>query len=244
MLMKKLLAAFLLFLLAAPAFAGDIFVKVKTPSDAIDVGGQPQPARDGVAEQWYGAGRTVQNAAGFGLIGDLDKSIAFMLNHAEKSYVPIPLPMDLAKVLPPEVESMASMIEMTATFTATTDTKRIGSWNCTAYDVALTVMGMPMNLRVWSSRDVPAALVGFSAKVMPAFLQGQMQLSDAAVREFTKIPGFHVATELTADIMGARMHTTTETIEIVEKTTPEGTYDPPAGYARRATMSLQDLQRR
>jgi len=53
-----------------------------------------------------------------------------------------------------------------------------------------------------------------------------------------------VATELTADVMGARMRTTTEVVEIVEKPAPAGTFAPPAGYTQKATLSMQDLQRR
>jgi hypothetical protein len=76
------------------------------------------------------------------------------------------------------------------------------------------------------------------------FLQGQMRLTDESVKEFSKIRGFQVATEVNADLGGARMHTTTEVIEIVEKPAPGGTFDPPAGYTQKATLSLQDLQRR
>jgi hypothetical protein len=44
--------------------------------------------------------------------------------------------------------------------------------------------------------------------------------------------------------MGAMMHTTTETVEIVEKPAPPGAFAPPAGYTKKATLSVQDLQRR
>ncbi len=71
-----------------------------------------------------------------------------------------------------------------------------------------------------------------------------MRLTGESVKEFAKITGFQVATEMTADVMGARMRTTTEVIEIVEKPAPAGTFEPPAGYAQKATLSMQDLQRR
>jgi len=242
--MKRLLASALLVLLASPAFAADVYVKINTHSDALAVGGQSQPARDSVAEQWYGAGKTAQTSGDVGLIVDLEKNTAYMVNHRDKSYVPIPLPMDITTVLPPEVKSMAPNLQMTATVAATAETKSIGRWQCKGYDVALTVMGMPMTLRVWASTDVPAALLDYSAKVTPVFLQGQMRLTDESVKEFAKIKGFQVATELNADFMGARMHTTTEVVEIAEKAAPAGTYEPPAGYARKATLSVQDLQRR
>ena len=108
----------------------------------------------------------------------------------------------------------------------------------------MTVMGMQMKLRIWASTAVPGDLATFAAKLMPAFMQGTMRLNDASVKEFAKIKGFQVATELTGDLMGAKIHTTTEAVEIVEKAAPAGTYEPPAGYTKKATLSLQDLQRR
>jgi hypothetical protein len=41
-----------------------------------------------------------------------------------------------------------------------------------------------------------------------------------------------------------KMRTTTETVEIVEKAAPAGAFEPPAGYTKKATLSIQDLQRR
>jgi len=105
-------------------------------------------------------------------------------------------------------------------------------------------MGLPMNLRVWASTDVPAALAASAARVMPTFMQGQMWLTDEAAKEYAKIKGFQIASELNADVMGASMHTTTETVEIVEEAAPAGVFAPPEGYTKKATLSMQDLQRR
>ena len=242
--MKRLVAAALLALLASPAFAADVLVKIKTHSDPIAVGGQSQPARDAVADQWYAPGKTAQSSGDSGFIVDLDKNMAYMINHRDKSYVALPLPIDIVKVLPPEVAQQAAMMQMTATVAPTSETRTVLSLPCTGWDVTLTMMGMPMKMRVWTSTAVPAALLAHSAKVTPAFIQGQMRLTGESVKEFAKITGFQVATEMTADVMGARMRTTTEVIEIVEKPAPAGAFEPPAGYAQKATLSMQDLQRR
>ena len=242
--MKRILASVLLVLLASPAFAADVLVKIKTHSDAIAVGGQTQPARDAMAEQWYGPGKTAQSSGDTGFIVDLGKNMAYMVNHQTKSYVPLPVPIDIVKVLPPEVAQQAAMMQMTATVAPTAETRTVGSWRCTGWDVTLTMMGMPMKLRVWASTDVPAALLEYSASVTPAFLQGQMRLTGESVKEFAKIKGFQVATELTADVMGAVMRTTTEVVDIAEKPAPAGTFEPPAGYAQKATLSMQDISRR
>lgn len=242
--MKRVAAAFLVLMLATPAFAADVLVRIKTHSDPMSIGGQSQPARDSVAEQWYGPGKTAQSSGDGGFIVDLAKNAVYMVNHRTKSYVPMAIPIDIVKILPPEVAAQAPMMQMTATVTPTAETKTVGAWRCTGYDVALTMMGMPMTMRVWASTDVPAALLDFAAKVTPVFLQGQMRLTDESMKEFAKIKGFQVATELTATVMGAQMRTTTEVVEIVEKPAPAGTFEPPAGYAQKATLSLQDLQRR
>ena len=242
--MKRIAAALLVLLLASPALAADVLVRIKTHSDPMAIGGQAQPARDSVAEQWYGPGKTAQISGDGGFIVDLAKNAAYMINHRTKPYVPMAIPIDIVKILPPEVAAQAPMMQMTATVTPTAETRTIGAWRCTGYDVALTMMGMPMKLRVWASTDVPAALLDYSAKVTPVFLQGQMRLTAESMKEFAKIQGFQVATELTATVMGAQMRTTTEVVEIVEKPAPAGTFEPPAGYAQKSTLSLQDLQRR
>jgi len=242
--MKTLATLLVLLLAAAPAFAADVYVKVKTHTDAMTVMGQTQPAKDDVSEQWFSASKAAQSSKENGFIVDLDKQLAWMINHADKSFVEMALPLDLAKILPPEAQAMAPMMQMSATVAETGETKKIGQWTCTGYDATLTVMGMAMKMRIWASTGVPGNLSEFAAKLMPVFMQGTMRLNEASVKEFSKIKGFQVATEVTGDIMGAKLRSTTEAIEIVEKAAPAGTYAPPAGYTKKTTLSLQDLQRR
>lgn len=242
--MKTLIVLLVLLLSAAPAFAADVYVKVKTHTDAMAVMGQTQPAKDDVSEQWYSASKSAQNGKENGFIVDLDKQLVWMINHADKSYVEVALPLDLAKILPPEAQAMAPMMQMTATVAATSETKQIGQWNCTAYDATLTVMGMQMKMRMWASTAVPGDLTAFSAKALPVFMQATMRLNQSSIQEFAKITGFQIATEVTGDMMGAKIHTTTEVVEIAEKTAPAGTFAPPAGYTKKTTLSMQDLQRK
>jgi len=231
-------------LAASPAFAQDVFVKIKTHTDAMAVMGQSQPAKDDVSEQWFSGTKAAQQGKENGFIVDLDKKMAYMVNHVDKSYVEMPMPIDLVKILPPEAQAMAPMMQMSATVAETGETKKIGQWACTGYDATLTVMGMAMKMRIWASTAVPGNLSEFAAKLMPVFMQGTMRLNEASVKEFSKIKGFQVATEVTGDIMGAKLRSTTEAVEIVEKAAPAGTYAPPAGYTKKTTLSLQDLQRR
>lgn len=242
--MRKVLLLLVLACVASPAFGQDFYVKIKTHSDATEVMGQSQPARDDESEQWFSGTKLAQVDKDTGFIVDLDKNMAYLVNHKDKSYVEMPMPIDYTKVLPPEAQALASMLQVTATVSPTTETKKIGSWDCTGYDATLSMMGTQMKLRVWASPNVPGNLTATAAKLLPVMLQAQLRLDSGSMKEFEKIQGFQVATELTADIMGTKMHRTTEAVEIAQKEAPAGIYAPPAGYTKKATLSMQDLQRR
>jgi hypothetical protein len=242
--MKKLAIAFLIFLTTAPAAFADTYVKSKSHTDAMEIMGQKTPAKDAVMESWITAGKYATGDDSSWFVIDTTKKVAYFINHKDKSYVETPLPLDFAKLLPAEAAGMADMIRMTATVKETKETKKIGTWNCTGYDATLSVMGMQMNMRFWASTAVPFDYATFNSTIMPVVLQGQMRVADSAVAEFSKIKGYQIASELTADIMGAKMNVTQEVIEIGEKPAPAGIYAPPAGYKKNATLSMGDLQKR
>lgn len=242
--MKKLILAALVLLIAVPSAFADTYVKTKTHSDAMTVMGQTTPARDDTTESWISAGRYATGGADSWFVIDAAKKVAYFINHKEKSYVETPLPMDFVKLLPAEAAGMADMMKMTVTVTPTTETKKIGSWDCTRYDATMNVMGMQMNMRIWASTAVPFDFASFNATIMPVVLQGQMRVADSALAEYAKIKGYQVASEMTADMMGAKVHTTQEVVEIAERPAPKGIYAPPAGYTKNATLSVADLQKR
>lgn len=240
---KSILAALVLVVAASPAFA-DTYVKTKTHNDAMTVMGQSTPARDDTVESWISAGRFATGSGDSWFVIDVTKKVAYFINHKDKSYVESPLPLDFAKLLPAEAAGMAAMMQMSATVKSTTETKKVGAWDCTGYDVAMTVMGMQMNQRVWASTAVPFDVASFNATIMPALLQGQMRLGESSVAEYAKIKGFQIASEMTGDIMGAKMRVTQEVVEIADRPAPAGIYAPPAGYKKNATLSMADLQKR
>ncbi|MBM3294443.1 MAG: DUF4412 domain-containing protein [Candidatus Aminicenantes bacterium] len=242
--MKKLLVFAALVGLAAVSLSADIYIKTKTHSDAASFMGQTTPATDAVTEQWFNDNQFAQVGTGDSMIIDLAKNLAYMINHATKSYVETPLPLDLTKLLPPEAAAMAGMFKMTATVNPTSETKKIGSWNCSGYDVTISIMGMAMNMKVWATTDLPFDAGAFNDKFMPALMKGTMRLDDASVKEFAKIKGLQIASEMNAEIMGAKMRSTTEVLEISKKNPPAGVYAVPAGYTKKANLSLADLQKK
>jgi hypothetical protein len=242
--MKRLLLALVIVALASPVFAAETYVKTNTHSDPMTAMGRAVPARDSSSEMWLSGSRMAMVSRESSFIVDLDAQKAYLVNHRTKSYVESGLPFELGKLLPPEMAQMATMMQVTATVTPTTETKRFGQWECTGYDAVVTAMGMPMNLRIWASTQVPFDVARFQSTFMPALLQSQMQLTKSALAEFAKIKGYQIATETTANMMGVQIHSTTEVVEISQKPAPAGIFAPPDGYTKKTTLGLDELQRR
>ena len=242
--MKKLCVFFsLVFMLAAFASA-DIYIKSKTHTDAFAVMGQNQPAKDETSEIWFGDDKFAMISASTSVIVDLKKNVLDMIFHSNKTYVESPLPFEFANIVDPQMAQMMSqMMKMTVTATPNGQTKTIGQWKCSGYDVAINMMMMPMKMSVWATTDVPFDVEKFM-KLYMNVIKASLRLDDAAVQEMMKVKGYWIATETNAEIMGAKMHNTTEVIEIGKKSADAIVYSVPAGYTKKDKLSMQDMQNR
>jgi hypothetical protein len=241
--MKKLFLFASLILAVTALASADIYVKSQSHTDAMSFMGQTQPEKNEITEQWIGNDVFASVMAEQSFVVDLKKNILLMINHQNKSYIETTIPLDFGKLLPQEMAAMASMFKMSVTVNPTTEKKKIGQWDCTGYDMTMTVMMMPMKMKVWATTQVDfdmAKFLDMYANVMAA----QMRLDDASLKEVKKIKGFLIASEMTGDIMGAKLRQTTEVVEISKKDAPSGIYSAPAGYTKKDKLSQDDLQRR
>jgi hypothetical protein len=241
--MKKILIFAAIMAVAALSLSADIYVKSKSHTDAMAIMGQNTPAKDDVSEQWISENALAQIGKDQGFVINLKKNMMYIINYGSKSYVETTLPLDYAKLLPPQMAAMAGMMAMTATVTPGNETKKVGNWNCSLYNMNLSVMGMAMPMKVWDSTDVPFDTAKY-ASLFANLMKGQMRLDDASVKEFQKIKGFQIATEMNADIMGAKMHTSSEVMEIAVKAAPAGVYEAPAGFTKKDKLSMDEIQKR
>jgi hypothetical protein len=242
--MKKLCVFFSLVLMLAAFARADVYIKSKTHTDAFAVMGQSQPAKDETTEQWMGDDRFATITPEMTFIVDLKKNMLYWINHGNKTYLESTLPFDMAKLLDPQMaQMMGQMMKMTVTVTPNNQTKTIGQWECSGYDVAMNMMMMPMKMSVWASTDVPFDVDKFM-KLYMNVMKAQLRLDDAAVQEMMKVKGYWIATEMNADIMGAKMHNTTEVVEISNKTPGALVYSVPAGYTKKDKLTMEDMQNR
>ncbi len=238
--MKKAFISAIIVLVAALMLPADIYIKTNIHTDAFEMMNQKQPAKDAVTEQWVGNNQLVNKTGDKIMIMDMNKKLMFIVSPKDKSYVETALPLDMSKLLPPEAKAMMSMMKVTVKVAANGQSKKVGKWNCAGYDVDMNMMMMPMKMKVWATTEVPfdwKALAKMSTNV------SKMQfMDDAAIAEFMKINGYQVASETSMDMMGSKMHMTSEVIEISQKPAPAGIYSVPAGYTKKDTLSMADMQ--
>jgi hypothetical protein len=237
--MKKLIAVFALLFVASLSLSADVYIKTKTHQDAMSMMGQTTPAKDSIAEQWIGDDVFAHVSADQSMIINLKKNMAWIINHKAKNYVETPLPLDMAKLLPPEAAAFAGMMKMTATVTPTNDTKKVGQWNCQGYTMNMSIMGMNVATKVWASTDVGFDAAAFNAKFLGTLMKGTMMLDDASVKELGKIKGYQIMTE--TEMFGSK--TTMQVTEIGKKDAPAGTYSVPSGYTKSTTLSADAFKK-
>ena len=243
--MKKLFAVVFLILAASTFAAADIYVKSQNHTDAMSIMGQNQPAKDTISEQWIGDGRVAVISPESTVIIDLKKNVMDIVNHKSKTYVEAALPLDFASLMPPQMaQMMQGMMKMTVTVSPTGQKKTFGEWNCDEYDVAMNMMMMPMKLKVYATTKVPFDLKDYQEKIQTNMLKSQMRLDDASVAEMSKIKGFWISSETSGEMMGAKIRSTMQVVEISKKDAPAAAYSVPAGYKKQDKFSMQDMQSR
>ena len=164
----------------------------------------------------------------------------FMVDHAKKSYIETALPLDFSKLFPPEIAAMMGQMKITVDVKANGLAQKVNGFNAKGYDVTMTMMGMPIQMKVWASTEVPFKWQGYQEKLLSQLLRLQMQIDEAGVKEMSKIQGFWVASETKA---GGMISSRSDVVEISQKAAPAGIYDVPAGYAKKTAFTMEDMQR-
>ncbi len=240
-LLRTALIALAVVGLAVPALA-DTQVTSKTHSDAF----MGQPARDETSTTWIAKDRMARLGGDASFIIRLDEKKLYMIDHSDKTYSAIDLPIDLAKYFPPEMQAqigaMMQQMKMKAAVTPTEETKKIGEWNARRYAVAISnAMGMKIDIDMWVSKDVDIDMSAY--KDMVVNMQGlQMGFEDVS-KEMMKIDGMTVLSETTMNMMGQTMKSREEVVSIEKKAAPEGTYAIPAGYKEEAFNPMKSAQK-
>lgn len=219
----------LLLMTAAPALA-DTLLTVRSSIEGLKIApSQAEPIRI-----WIGGekgDRLRRDEGETSYILRLDRGKLYVINHADKTYSELPLPIDARKIgAPPEMQVKAQV-------TATGETKKVGSWSARRYRVDITnPAGLHLDTTVWASPDVAShqALTRLAASIAAL----QPGSADWA-QKLGQIEGFPVLQEAEVTMGTSHFKTREELVGIEAKDAPAGAYEPPAGYTAQPYAGLQ-----
>jgi len=243
--MKKIILIMVISLFLFTFVSADVYVKTKTHTDAMEIMGQKQPAKDEVVEQWIGNNIYSNITSKQTMIIDMGKKMVYILLHSDKTYVETTLPLDMKKLLPAQAAQMMSMMKLTLKINPTNETKVINKWKCVGYDMDMSMMMMSMKSKIWVTKDVPFDWKKFQDKFgIESFkaTMASMQIGDDVINEMKKIQGFQVKTDMTMTIMGQSVKITSDVIEIAKRSAPASAYTIPADYKKSDKLSMGALR--
>lgn len=243
--MKKLVLILILLVFTFSFLTADVYIKQKTHTDAFKMMNQEQPAKDVITEQWIGNNKFASHNKDQSMIIDTNKKVLIMINHITKTYIFMTLPLDISKYMPEQMAQMMKQMmgNLSITVKQTGETKMIGKWKCNRYDITMTMMGMPMNMISWASTDVPFDWKKISTLMLESVAKIQMNLNEASIKEMKKVKGYTIATDMTMNMMGAKMSVKMVTLEISNKPAGPEVYSVPPGYTKKDKMSMSDMKK-
>lgn len=233
MLRTKLFAvsALALALAAVPA-AADKVLTIANHSDAFSMMGQTTPAEDNTFTYWFGGDAIRYDMDETSVILRLDQKRFYFVNHDEKTYSPMDLPIDFEKLVGPEMapmmQQMAQMMAATTTVTPSDRTGSYAGYSCKHYRVDISMAMMQTSMDMCTTEDLPIDYPKYRELYLA---QSELAAGQSWMRDLAeKLKGFPLRTDTTATVMGKPMKSWQELKSIEEKAAPAGHYEPPAGY--------------
>ncbi|MBN2366957.1 MAG: hypothetical protein JXL67_12375 [Calditrichaeota bacterium] len=233
----------------------DIFMKQKVHQGGMQFMGQTQEPTDQVRTTWLSKDKIRSDEPGKSIIMRLDEKKIYMLDHEKKEYVVMPLDFGekMSKEMQKEMgEDMSEkdkqammdmargMTNVEVTVTPTSETKKIGEWNCKKYIQTMKMMMGTTTTQIWATKEIKMDedLYGQLSAAMMGMQSGTQGFMGDMMSELKKIEGIPVLTETSMMMMGQEIKSSSELIEFREGTAPAGTFDFPEGYKQTENMGF------
>jgi hypothetical protein len=232
------LISFVFSIFLFPFFANaDYVVKKNKQTTEIVSNSSNQNSRKNDGTIWISKNKMRQDdGSATSIIIRLDKKTVFILNHVEKTYSEMQLPLKLEENLTSEAKQIIQMMKISSAVTETQETQMIKGWKSQKFlaDISISMMGMdmPMTMEIWATKETGIDLKAFR-KFYDVLLSMNPFTKDL-VEEFKKIEGYPVLTKISMRVKGVETKSQEEVITIEESRAPRGTYDLPPEYSRVA----------
>lgn len=240
---KGLLGLAIALLVAAPSTADQVLT-MANHTDEFSMMGQTTPAQDVTHTYWFADDATRYDMGDTSVIMRLQDKKLYFLNHGEKNYAELDLPIDFERLVGPEMapmmEQMSKMMAATVEVTPTDRRGEFAGYSCTYSKVEISMGMMQMSSDQCNTQDLPIDVSRYQAL---ATAQAEMLPNQGWMKELAeKLQGFPVRTETTATVMGNEQTSWQELQSVEERDAPAGHYQPPAEYQKVEYNPMEQMQ--
>jgi len=234
--------ALLMTLLALPAaFAEEEGLYIETLNHTSGLMGETPTEELSKTYIAYGKMKVASSKSdGADMILDPTTGTMTFLNNAKKEYYQIDVKSMMEGMSQPGMEQMRAMMEKTQIKVEDTgETRKIGDWDCTKYEVTKTGM-MDIQQEIWAAKDVDIDLDRFNNLMSmsgPNGLLGDSAAAKAQRAEMEKVKGYPILTKTRMQMMGSTMETESEVKVIRHEPMPASMFEIPDGYTLKDMMA-------
>jgi hypothetical protein len=233
--LARLLGPLLVLPLAATLASragADLLLSVKGHADAFSVGDRTQQAHDSDVKIWLSADKMRRDEGPLTAIVRLDRQKLYLVNHADRTYSALDLPVDWKKFVPKgdqeKFQQYLTANQIKATVTPATETRKIRGWNTRRVDVELSSSReLKVSTQIWITKDL--GLYAAYNKMSGVLASLQANSADWS-HKIGQLDGFPVYQETQVSVGGASFKSREEVIVAETKEVPDVTYDIPLGF--------------
>lgn len=246
-LFVRLVAAGLVMLgLGGPACA-DTYLKIQLHTDSRYQNGAVIPAEDAAVENWISARKMASVSRTWRFVADLDQNVFILINLAEKSYLQLPLPLDLLNVVPADEKEPITAYKYLGAVAAAEGGRTILGVPCKRFDIQRWVI---LGGDRFAEQETTAWYGPLPGLDPATYLQLQRQFyalsnfGPELMETYLKIPGFAMAQESVRYIEGTAIKSSYLVTEMATRDAPAGIYAIPEGFTKKDSYSARQLQQR
>jgi Domain of unknown function (DUF4412) len=231
-LLLILLAALPLGLCRPTPAAADLLLAIKGHADGFRIGGQVQEPRDSEAKIWFTTDRMRRDEGSLTVLVRQDRRKLYLINHTDRTYSELDLPVDWKKMVPPgDQDSFSRYLEdnqIKAAVHPGTETRKIHDWSAHRVDVELSNQhGLKMSTQMWLTKDLPLyqaynQMSGTLASLRANAVDWSQKVS--------QLDGLPVYQETVVSVGPTSAKSREELVSATTVQPPAGTYDVPKGF--------------
>ncbi len=241
-IMRKSILIVLLVLMNTISLQAETCIRTKEHTDASYHHGTVEPANDSERELWIGDGRIASISDDNHLIFDFPGNKITIIQLRDSSYVEADLPLDMTKIVSPEMVQRMAMFPTTGEVKALDEKKKIEGRECDCYMVVSWIDYMNTRFREtertsWFTTDLP-----FDIDILESYHDAVYRMnnfSNEYIEARKAVKGLEIFSESVQYSEGQANKSTAQVIEIEEKDPPGNIYTIPDGFVKKDVLTAR-----